>query len=401
MSTGDTWGNLTASAAIDAGIRASRANTNQPALCAPGPVHLMGVSMGGTSALMWALRNPGQVKSIILLIGAINIQYTYDLGGGFATEMDGIFGGRPKDHDNPYSLAEKFQGIPIQVFYSTTDTVTDVDDVLDFCDRSGAVPRSMGAQGHFWAAPFSADEINDWFQTYDGERRRPYRQPDAYARLVRAQRVAAYWPLDDPGFGEVGDFANGRYPAALEGIEKWGNGDGPAKRRGPGALSTIFDDVGRITTTYNPFANGSVRTFSGWAYRYDDENIDTLFAGSQGGQHPILYVDSGNNDVGFRADQGGGELDNFSGAWPGTEQWVHWALVFDEPNNLAHLYINGEFHSSVTHSVAYNASPGFLTIGGYATSAHAPTFDGGLAHVAVFERGLTPGEIKAQAKAVM
>lgn len=170
-------------------------------------------------------------------------------------------------------------------------------------------------------------------------------------------------------------------------------GGGAAVGTGPllpdGSRSTDLDGADdRITTAYNPFVAGSVRTFAGWAYRDGSGSAMTLVGSTTptSGDQMILQLVSGSQDVQF-IPKNTGTFTTWTAAWPGNTQWVHWALVFDESANTAALYINGVLVSSQTETDNYAATPGNLELGVRGT-ASSP-FDGKMAHFAAWERGLS------------
>lgn len=139
------------------------------------------------------------------------------------------------------------------------------------------------------------------------------------------------------------------------------------------------------------FANGTTRTFTGWAYRDTMDSQDVLWGSTvDEAEHPRLTLAANNDNVTFAADQSV-EVGSWSNAWVGIGKWAHWALVFDEANDEAELFINGESQGVVTHEAQWPATPGDFQIA--ARRGSLGYFDGKMAHVAVFERALTPEEI--------
>lgn len=130
-----------------------------------------------------------------------------------------------------------------------------------------------------------------------------------------------------------------------------------------------------------PFANGSVRTFEGWANRDTNGSRDALFGGATSTGCAVI-LETGSQNVMFFADRGNHSY-VFTGAWPGNGQWVHWLVVFDESGDTVKLYINGAFVSSLAATDPYNASPGNFEIG--TTRTTDDPFDGKIAHVAVYD----------------
>jgi Concanavalin A-like lectin/glucanases superfamily len=142
-----------------------------------------------------------------------------------------------------------------------------------------------------------------------------------------------------------------------------------------------------------PFVNGGTRTFEGWALRDTDTTVDTLFGGSAPSNAPRLRLEAGSKDVSWRADAGTGTAKTWTAAWPGSGQWVHWALVFDEAANAVALYINGSLVSSKLDNDQFNASAGSFMAG--ARGATSDYFDGKLDEVAAYDHALSPDRIQA------
>lgn len=165
IGTSGLWGNATHRANI------SQLRTNmQTALAAPGKVHLLGVSAGGTAACNWAKNNPTLVQSIVLLLGGVNIQaiHAEDRGGiGLAASIEAAYGGAPPDAENPIDYAADLDGLPIRTYYSTDDPFTTEAETLAFCEDSGAEPISMGAQAHSWGPPWSGPAAGQFFTDND------------------------------------------------------------------------------------------------------------------------------------------------------------------------------------------------------------------------------------------
>ena len=140
------------------------------------------------------------------------------------------------------------------------------------------------------------------------------------------------------------------------------------------------------------FNNGGAHTYEGWAYRDTSSTVDTLIGGDSTTSPPRLRLEAGSNEVTWRADSGAGSVKTWSGAWPGNSQWVHWALVFDEPANTASLFINGELVSAQTDTDQFNSLPGNLLAG--ARYQGADLFDGKLDEVAVYNQALSADRIQ-------
>lgn len=138
------------------------------------------------------------------------------------------------------------------------------------------------------------------------------------------------------------------------------------------------------------FANGTSRTFMGWAYRDTSSGVDTIFSGS-GATPPVLALSSGSQDIVWKPDN------STTTTWASgisNGAWFHWALVFAEPtaSNNASLYINGALISAQTNAGQYSASCGNFQIGTL-TSTTDP-FDGKQAWVSVHQTALTATQIR-------
>lgn len=208
-----------------------------------------------------------------------------------------------------------------------------------------------------------------------------------YRDLVLAIATPAlYWPLDAT-YGIVDQSGSGRNGS--EGATGVSIGGFPGSPIVTETTSTDFDNVNdRVTSIYTPFANGTTRTFAGWAYRDTSSGVDTIFGATAAANNALFNLASGSQNVQFSPDAGA-HVTVWTAAWPGNAQWVHWALIFDESANNATLYINGALVSTQTQSNAYGASGNFQ-IG---AAGAANFFDGKMAHVAVWEQALTGSEI--------
>jgi hypothetical protein len=139
------------------------------------------------------------------------------------------------------------------------------------------------------------------------------------------------------------------------------------------------------------FANGTTRTFMGWARRDATATQDALMGGGGSTAAPALLLQSGSNDVIF-APAVGSTTQTWTAAWPGTGQWVHWALVFNEVADTASLYINGALASTKTGvTVQYSATAGAFEVG---RATAVSVFDGKQAWPSIHKTALTAGQIR-------
>ena len=135
------------------------------------------------------------------------------------------------------------------------------------------------------------------------------------------------------------------------------------------------------------FANGTTRTFMGWAWRDTSSSADALL-GTDVSPGVILRLSSGADQFQFFPTSIGATT---TWAWPGNAQWVHWALVFNETSDAASLYVDGSLVSTQTNASQY-AAGGNVRIG--TQTGTSEPFDGRMAWVSVHERALTAAEIE-------
>jgi len=156
------------------------------------------------------------------------------------------------------------------------------------------------------------------------------------------------------------------------------------------STSTDFDSNNdNVQVSYDPYTDETVRSYAVWAYRDNSTSANIIF-GSSSSSGTRLDLPSATNNVRWRANGTSGSTITWTNAWPGNRQWVYCVLVFDEPNNTASLYINGTLVSTQTDTNIY-FSTGNFRLGTRGTS---DSFDGKMAHAAVWERGLSAAEIQ-------
>lgn len=149
-----TWGNDASVATLDAAI--TYAQSLPELQMAPGPVVLIGASMGHVLACNYALQHPTKVAGIIGLAGASDIDYHY--ANGYAVNIDAAYGGSwanngklPVSH-NPIDFADQLM-MPHAYWYADDDTTvppTGVGSHVPFQSKYGGstVAYSMGTGGH-------------------------------------------------------------------------------------------------------------------------------------------------------------------------------------------------------------------------------------------------------------
>ncbi len=96
----------------------------------PGKVVLMGGSMGALCCLNWAAANPDKVACVVGIIPVINLNdIVVNNRGGYGAEASAAYGTWSESTYgatyNPKTMAGlgKYNGLPILLFYGTTDTL--------------------------------------------------------------------------------------------------------------------------------------------------------------------------------------------------------------------------------------------------------------------------------------
>jgi hypothetical protein len=134
---------------------------------------------------------------------------------------------------------------------------------------------------------------------------------------------------------------------------------------------------------YQPFVNGTTRTFMGFFYPLSVNDTGCLF-GSLSAGHALQL---GGTQVIFYPNVGGGTVSWGVGAYA-TNAWNHFALVFNEAADQASWYLNGSLISTQTLATSWAANSPIL-LGAYP----AQPFPGYMCYFSIFERGLSGTEI--------
>lgn len=162
--------------------------------------------------------------------------------------------------------------------------------------------------------------------------------------------------------------------------------------------------TGLITTGYDPFVVGSVRTYEGLAWRDTSTSHDTLFGGTVGtgaNNRPWCRLASGLNSFLWQPDENIGSTATWTNAWPGNAQWVHWALVYDDSTFTSELFLNGISQGQRTTTNGYQSiNTSNLEWGARRGGTGIDNFDGKMDEVAVYEYGLSAKTIATHATAV-
>lgn len=168
---GNVWGNDTAIARVGLSKTYLQGTAAYQPQAKAGGVFLVGGSMGAAAALNWARQNLSSVKAIALLIPAVDVDDIHDNNrNGYAAEIETAYTNlagwdAAVSTHNPVTYAAELTGIPIKVWYSSSDPICVPATASAFATASGATLRSLGAVGHT-SATVDASEITDFFQAY-------------------------------------------------------------------------------------------------------------------------------------------------------------------------------------------------------------------------------------------
>lgn len=266
-----------------------------------------------------------------------------------------------------------------------------------YTSKPGAL--SVGAwranDGSSYGFDGKLDEVAVYDRVLTPTQIRAHYGPGRYAQVVQSDRPAAYWRLGDDTDAAAADSSGNTNQGSYVGLPALNAAGAPAgSDDGDGAIDLNGSNQ-LVATTYSPFVNGTARTFEGWANRDAYNTYYMLLAGKSPDQSsPYMHVYG--NDV-YWAPNGNANYwsgTSWQNAWPGAAQWVHWALVFDEANDRAELFINGQSKGVKTLATPYPSSPGELHIGAWAADgSYYGFFDGKLDEIAVYDRALSPAEI--------
>lgn len=164
---GETFGNATGDAGMDDALTYLRANG-----ASDDPVGLLGGSMGGQTACVWARQHLASVECIALLVPGLDVEdirVNDRLGAQAAIEAahtDNATWQAARPTRNPIEFADELADIPIRIWYSTDDDVCLPEFVTAFAAAHGNTTlTSLGAVGHNGLVA-DGDEIAEWMDTH-------------------------------------------------------------------------------------------------------------------------------------------------------------------------------------------------------------------------------------------
>jgi Concanavalin A-like lectin/glucanases superfamily len=117
-----------------------------------------------------------------------------------------------------------------------------------------------------------------------------------------------------------------------------------------GAMKALeLSGSSQYVTTPFKVKSGTNYTFFGWANRADTAASHSLFQATSVSHSVLALLLSGSENVQFFPDSGGGAVE-WAAAWPGTAQWVAWAITYNSATKACVLWINGVSKGSQTAS---------------------------------------------------
>lgn len=200
-----------------------------------------------------------------------------------------------------------------------------------------------------------------------------------------SQSPALYWRLGETSGDIAGDLSGNGRDGTYLGTYVLGKA-GPLTGDRNRAVSLAGN--GMVRSSYNPFSNGSARTFGGWA-RLDAPRHNHAFFGGASNSNRYLRHVSSTRDIEWSG------VATFVDAVPSLEEWFHWVLVIDEPNSSLSLHVNGRLVGTRTDFTQRWVEVGNLQVGGLG-AVPSSAWDGLLGEIAVWERALSPTEILKQ-----
>lgn len=211
--------------------------------------------------------------------------------------------------------------------------------------------------------------------------------PGAQADKILDMSPVLYWRLgetsgttaaDDSGNGHTGTYGAG-CTLAEPGAFTTPDDDATSVLLGTGSTATV-------TSSY-AFVAGAAFTVMGWTKIVSLSDARGLFGDTVSNTYAYVDTDStvrfyvNGSFVDFTAAGGGG-------VWPGTGQWVHWAIRYDDSTGQTMLYINGTPVSLINVTLTRGLSGGNFRLG-------IPTEPSDAYHqdVAVFDRVCSNREV--------
>lgn len=285
-----------------------------------------------------------------------------------------------------------FPSDSVQVYFNgalqtTTGTIAFGDSLTDTTPSTNAAIGSSdtGAAGFF---PGVIDDVRLYHRVLStSEITSLARTGGVTRRTVSNAGLIGYWPLDEGGGAQAGDFSGNGNTGGMNISTNWTNG-----RRGGGWF--VQEPSDRISVPDSPSLNPTSQiTMTAWIYPQNwSANRRILQKGITDNQYRFT-AEAGSFLVDIRP------LTGVSTTLPPTNQWTHVAVTYN--GSAVAIYYNGVLQTSAARSGSLTTSSDPLIIGcKLATSCAAgDAFNGTLDDVRLYNRALSVEEIQALAQA--
>ncbi|MFB3902505.1 MAG: alpha/beta hydrolase family protein [Acidobacteriota bacterium] len=171
----------------------------------PGRIHLMGTSMGGGSALAYAIHRPGLARSVCAVIAMTDLARWYAETETYRADLVKALGGSPEEAPEAYApfsalcnLEETFRQMPLFL------TGAEKDDRV-FPDHAHLLAERLAAKGYpvIYREAAGAGHSNQAFAPFGAEVARLSRRPDVTIggsdrQCVAPERLATNVTADRP-----------------------------------------------------------------------------------------------------------------------------------------------------------------------------------------------------------
>lgn len=218
----------------------------------------------------------------------------------------------------------------------------------------------------------------------------------AYSARVLALRPLAYWPMDDASGGTMRDLAGSGYNGThINTVAAAGIGDGLLAGSYDG--STARSESTNLTLRTAIGAATAV-TLMAWARVsgagvWTDNTARQVLRVLVNGSNYFILRKTTANVLSFEYNAGGTGVKTITPSPAlATTEWFHVAMVVSKPADTYGAYVNGAQIGSTLNTLGTWSGTPIAVFIGSSGAANEP-WSGRLAHVAVFDRALSVGEV--------
>jgi hypothetical protein len=220
----------------------------------------------------------------------------------------------------------------------------------------------------------------------------PFQEPVTFRSLLLDYIDAAggglYWALDDTDLAT--DLSGNGHDGTASGPTIGGHTATFPPIDGEDPSCTDFDGTDDyISSTYDPFTNGTVRTYLCWFYAQEN---DGYILGTVGGNNFAIRMSGGPSNLAPDLFANGSLVGDGDFMGVGQDVWIFFALVYDETTDSKEVYVNGALSDEDTAAGSYGTGAG--TFGAAVVNGFGGQWPGKQGHVAVVEGGLTAQQIQ-------